>query len=437
MFKKRLLIANFLLVLVAASSVQTQTAFWQQYKSFISKFFEKSLLKTVTHVDKYPISSGVLTGGFIFTGSILFCKAIRALKNKIRGPKKAKIMNPQEMRAKVLGQKDKDDEKKSKLLTGEDKQECYICGDEDKQKKDFVRLGCCGREICRDCIHNMVNLSKKEKDLKYLRCPFCKEDISSEDNMRVFVNGNQEDVETIANIKMHEWAKKQEGYKHCPTPDCKHYFINRDNVKREISCPECRERYCSDCCLRHSMWWTSCEKAKQNKLKKEGDLENEEWKKENTMACPMCNVAIEKNGGCNHMTCTNCKCQFCCECGYYTLAPFYGHPPFCKRPPIERNKFGKFFMKFNQYVTSPILRTPRFLFRTLASVVVPIVEGVRTVGSFVFKPVRWSGRKLGSISGKISDKLRKPRFSSSRKFDNRGFSTGDIRRAIELSKRDY
>jgi hypothetical protein len=32
-------------------------------------------------------------------------------------------------------------------------------------------------------------------------------------------------------------------------------------------------------------------------------------------ACPNCFCWIEKNGGCNHMTCKRCTCGFCYKCG--------------------------------------------------------------------------------------------------------------------------
>jgi hypothetical protein len=36
----------------------------------------------------------------------------------------------------------------------------------------------------------------------------------------------------------------------------------------------------------------------------------------NTKPCPSCNTRIEKDGGCNHMSCTKCNFQFCWICGH-------------------------------------------------------------------------------------------------------------------------
>ncbi|EGT37530.1 hypothetical protein CAEBREN_02789 [Caenorhabditis brenneri] len=38
------------------------------------------------------------------------------------------------------------------------------------------------------------------------------------------------------------------------------------------------------------------------------------WVSLNTRECPRCSVPIQKNGGCNHMTCTGCRYEYCWFC---------------------------------------------------------------------------------------------------------------------------
>jgi IBR domain, a half RING-finger domain len=41
---------------------------------------------------------------------------------------------------------------------------------------------------------------------------------------------------------------------------------------------------------------------------------SEEWITKHTKPCPQCRTAIEKNLGCNHMTCKKCSYQWCWLC---------------------------------------------------------------------------------------------------------------------------
>lgn len=38
------------------------------------------------------------------------------------------------------------------------------------------------------------------------------------------------------------------------------------------------------------------------------------WRWRHTVACPRCHITIEKNGGCSHMTCSQCRHEFCWCC---------------------------------------------------------------------------------------------------------------------------
>uniref|UniRef100_A0A183BVU2 NADH dehydrogenase [ubiquinone] 1 beta subcomplex subunit 6 n=1 Tax=Globodera pallida TaxID=36090 RepID=A0A183BVU2_GLOPA len=67
----------------------------------------------------------------------------------------------------------------------------------------------------------------------------------------------------------------------------------------------------------------SCEKLKTWLKKCSDDSETSNWLNANTKDCPQCQVTIEKDGGCNHMTCKNlaCKFEFCWMC----LGPWAPH----------------------------------------------------------------------------------------------------------------
>ena len=62
--------------------------------------------------------------------------------------------------------------------------------------------------------------------------------------------------------------------------------------------------------------WRRCEELSQWIVKCRDDSETYNWLVANTKPCPKCQTSIEKNGGCNHMTCknTSCKWEFCWVC---------------------------------------------------------------------------------------------------------------------------
>ncbi len=75
---------------------------------------------------------------------------------------------------------------------------------------------------------------------------------------------------------------------------------------------------------------------KQWMIKNSTESENMTWIMANTKCCPKCEKPIEKNQGCNHMTCSQCRNEFCWICmgpwsihgektgGYYKCNRFEG-----------------------------------------------------------------------------------------------------------------
>lgn len=114
------------------------------------------------------------------------------------------------------------------------------------------------------------------------------------------------------------YVDDKENLKWCPAPNCQYAIDcgvkNRDlrRIVPTVRC-FCKHEFCFGCslsdhqpapCTLVKMWLQKCE----------DDSETANWISANTKECTKCNSTIEKNGGCNHMTCRKCKYEFCWMC---------------------------------------------------------------------------------------------------------------------------
>jgi hypothetical protein len=179
---------------------------------------------------------------------------------------------------------------------------CLICLD-DKKGHEFCRLSCCGHSTsCIECLEEMIHASLQEKKTTDIRCPnqHCAQAINQRDVRRILRN-NPGMYKTYNDVVEQEWLTKN-GI-HCPTPDCPYTFIKKSGLKT-LTCPQCKQTHCAKCLNKHPVK-ISCDKAAAGA--------NDQWKKQNSKKCPQCKVDIQKNEGCNHMTC-KCRHEFCWQC---------------------------------------------------------------------------------------------------------------------------
>ncbi|KAK7448776.1 hypothetical protein VKT23_013507 [Stygiomarasmius scandens] len=73
-------------------------------------------------------------------------------------------------------------------------------------------------------------------------------------------------------------------------------------------------KFCFGCPIEADHRPVICAVARMWLKKCEDDSETANWIKSNTKECSQCQSTIEKNGGCNHMTCKKCKHEFCWVC---------------------------------------------------------------------------------------------------------------------------
>ena len=93
--------------------------------------------------------------------------------------------------------------------------------------------------------------------------------------------------------------------KFCPIKDCESY-ARKEGDNKYVTCGE-GHKFCFIC----SKPWHG-----RKKCDDEIDKDFKKWKKNKVIKkCPKCKMWTEKNLGCNHMTCAECKYQWCWLCG--------------------------------------------------------------------------------------------------------------------------
>jgi ariadne-2 len=85
------------------------------------------------------------------------------------------------------------------------------------------------------------------------------------------------------------------------------------SVAKNTVCAACKSRFCFKCGNSYHAP-TDCDTIKRWLTKCADDSETANYISAHTKDCPKCNICIEKNGGCNHMQCYNCKHDFCWMC---------------------------------------------------------------------------------------------------------------------------
>ncbi|KAJ1290803.1 hypothetical protein BS78_02G271100 [Paspalum vaginatum] len=121
----------------------------------------------------------------------------------------------------------------------------------------------------------------------------------------------------------------------CPGPGCTLAVQSRPGFRLyEVACA-CKHAFCFRC-GDEAHRPASCETVREWAAKNLSDRETSNWVLVNTKHCPECRRAIEKNQGCNHMTCGDpCRHEFCWIC----LGPWKDHSGGyynCNRYPQDR-----------------------------------------------------------------------------------------------------
>ena len=187
--------------------------------------------------------------------------------------------------------------------------ECNICYTPTEPHELVVTA--CNHRYCRECLSYYLELESGDvKNLEHTRAH----------------------LETTEDGKHHLRVNRLFGIA-CPYPDCEHvinggeFFLLADKRSREryeslslnlVLKKLYENKEITKCARGCGSWLQSCEctnkrcaEAKRRQLLRE---EAAAWGRAvrdlGLRACPKCNIPIEKNGGCDHMYCTQCRTRY-------------------------------------------------------------------------------------------------------------------------------
>ncbi|EMC95874.1 hypothetical protein BAUCODRAFT_507371 [Baudoinia panamericana UAMH 10762] len=193
---------------------------------------------------------------------------------------------------------------------------CDICCEDTPGLESFAMN--CGHRFCVDCYRQyLVQKIKGEGEAARIKCPGdgCNKIIDAK-SLDLLVP--TELTERYNELLMRTYVDDKENLKWCPAPNCV-YAVECGVKKRDLNkivpsvhC-DCKHAFCFGCTLADHQP-CPCVLVKKWLKKCEDDSETANWISANTKECPKCHSTIEKNGGCNHMTCRKCKNEFCWMC---------------------------------------------------------------------------------------------------------------------------
>ena len=183
--------------------------------------------------------------------------------------------------------------------------ECIICSETiEYPDTNKVKLSC-GHDFCVECWE--IYLKEKINNSNVVKITCMQHGcgvVLSKDFIKTILNNDDALIKKYEKfLERQNLLMSQKNVKFCPIPDCDGYAEKKDNkyVKCNFGHDFCFE------CLKQPHGKQKCQEII--------DADFEEWKKHKIVKrCPNCKIWTEKNEGCNHMTCVECKFQWCWLC---------------------------------------------------------------------------------------------------------------------------
>jgi len=190
--------------------------------------------------------------------------------------------------------------------------ECGLCCLSLPLEMVFTGLEC-GDFYCTQCwIEYLTTKIMDEGASQMIECPGCNIVVDDQTVMKLITDPIVK--EKYQHLITNSFVQCNRLLRWCPSPGCTNVIKVEHVEARPVKC-KCSHEFCFSCsqnvhdlvpCNLIKKWWKKCD----------DDSETNNWMLLKTKECPKCSAIIEKDGGCNHVICTNksCKTEFCWAC---------------------------------------------------------------------------------------------------------------------------
>jgi hypothetical protein len=190
---------------------------------------------------------------------------------------------------------------------------CVVCFEEAISLHDAG----CGHGLCLEC-WGQYGTAKMEEGSGVLNCPVPGCACPAPDEVVKCMLSEQAWKQLTA-LRNDAVVSSNPSLCYCPDPHCGRVLQMSTEDVAVVQCP-CGGAWCPKC-KGPAHWPASCQDRRWWDTN-QGKLVS--TTQEHTKTCPACFVEIEKNGGCNQMTCRMCRTHFCWQCGSHsTTLPFF------------------------------------------------------------------------------------------------------------------
>ncbi|KAF2432679.1 hypothetical protein EJ08DRAFT_585096 [Tothia fuscella] len=212
--------------------------------------------------------------------------------------------------------------------------ECVTCGEDEIPYLEFsipITSTCThDRQTCKACTQRWISTKLDKGDWDKINCPGdCPATLQPEDMRNL---ATPEQLERYQHLSFRSALGNMPDFVWCMAPGCDSGQIHTQEDGTILNCVACNSKSCVDC----NRLWHEGETCEDYKLRT-GTTEDHEKASEAEVLkiskeCPGCKMRLQKEGGCEHITC-ECNYQFCwlCLVSYIDINKdgAFAHKPTC------------------------------------------------------------------------------------------------------------